>query len=157
MNVVAGTACSRSNARSLSSFNDRSSSLSHSGDKLSVKPFIITDCASQSSRLSRLGIVVDSGEVDIWELSCTMVAPDDEVSDVSNISLESISNLVGSSVLVQAGESGEVFLRNGGGKVRANQSICVSWISYNKHFAIFVSIFIKGLSLSLENKTVLSK
>ena len=83
----------------------------------------------------------------VWILSSTVVSPNDNVLDITDCAISSLSDLADCSVLVESCHGGEVLLGDGWSELRANESICVGWVSNNEHFHILLCNFIKDFSL----------
>lgn len=83
-----------------------------------------------------------------------MVTPNDGAVDVINLGVSLFSEDRFSTVLIKAGQSSKVFLRDGGSVGTGNEGVCVSRVADDADFDSLLGNLVKSLTLSLEDFSI---
>ena len=90
----------------------------------------------------------------IWVLSIGVVSPNDNVVNVVDVSAHLVGKLAVGAVLIEAGESGEVRLRDRGSVVGADECVGVCWVANNSDLDSLLRNLVDGFTLRLEDLRV---
>lgn len=147
VHVVTSSVGSGSCGTLLHHSDDLSSTLGYLGNESLVKILVILHGFSDGVNLA----LENCSVVDIRVLCERVVAPDDHILDVFNGNAELVAELRKSAVLIESSQGSEVLLGDGRSIVRSDQGIGVGGVSDNENLDILASVFIEGLTLSLED------
>jgi hypothetical protein len=111
----------------------------------------------QIGRFFRLIIFGNSAKLSIGKLSRGVIPPNDNILDLAHLSPTLLSNQSSGSVLIQSGQSCDVFLGNSLANVGKDVGISVGWISHYQNFAALLGKPVEVLGMFFENLSVFSQ
>jgi hypothetical protein len=79
-----------------------------------------------------------------------VVSPDGNLLDAGDVSVELFCQLEDSSIVVESSHGCEILFGDILGVMRANQGVCIGWVSNDDDFDVSGGIVINGLEISEE-------
>jgi len=147
VHVVGGGVGSRHGGRLLSSSKDGSTTGLDGGDEGGLDPLSIDGVNDLST------VDFDVGEV--GNHGVRVVAPDGHLLDLTSGDAELVSDLREGSVVVEASETREVLLGDGGSVLLHDQAVSVGRVGNNENLAVLLAVNLKSLTSSNKDLGVL--